>query len=118
MPAGERKLEPYKAQTHEIQAMSEPQNPSQSDEQNLDDQSQHQDFARVWDAPKGWRTLATVNHTPVAMCFMVAGIIFFFIGGVIFMLVRTHLALPVQDILGPGLYNQLFTIHGFVMLFL
>jgi len=99
--------------------MNEPQNPSQSDEQNLDNQSRlHQDFARVWDAPKGWRTLATVNHTPVAMRFMVTGIIFFLIGGVMAMLMRTQLALPGQDILGPELYNQLFTMHGTVMMFL
>src|SRR5690554_1003111 len=34
------------------------------------------------------------------------------------MLMRTQLALPEQDIIGPELYNQLFTMHGTLMMFL
>src|SRR5690606_13641946 len=103
----------------EIQAMTEPQVSSQSAEQKAETQRQlHEDFARVWDSPTGWRTLATVNHTPVAMRFMVTGIIFFLIGGIMAMLMRTQLALPGQDILDPERYNQLFTMHGTAMMFL
>src|SRR5690606_31067415 len=40
------------------------------------------------------------------------------IGGVLSMLMRTQLALPEQDIIGPELYNQLFTMHSTLMMFL
>src|SRR5690606_20840076 len=43
---------------------------------------------------------------------------FFLFGGLLAMLIRTQLALPGQDILSANLYNQVFTLHGTVMMFL
>ncbi len=78
----------------------------------------HDEFLKVWGNPRGWRALTIVNHTTVGIRFMVTGGIFFLIGGLIAMLMRTQLALPEQDIIEPKLYDQLFTMHGTVMMFL
>ncbi len=78
----------------------------------------HQRFERVWSNLPGWGTLAAVNHTTVGLRFMATGAVFFLIGGILAMLVRTQLALPEQEIIGPQLYNQAFTMHGTVMMFL
>lgn len=78
----------------------------------------HQDFIKVWGNPSGWRALTIVNHTTVGIRFMVTGGVFFLIGGLLAMLMRTQLALPAQNIIEAELYNQLFTMHGTVMMFL
>src|SRR5690554_7143222 len=72
----------------------------------------HREYDRVWGNWPGWGALAAVNHTSVGLRFIVTGLVFFLIGGVLSMLMRTQLALPEQDIIGPELYNQLFTMHG------
>ena len=73
---------------------------------------------KVWANLPGLGTLAAVNHTTVGLRFMVTGAVFFLIGGLLAMLIRTQLALPEQDIIAPEIYNQLFTIYGTVMMFL
>ena len=78
----------------------------------------HRDYERVWANWPGWGALAAVNHTSVGLRFIITGLLFFLVGGVMAMLMRTQLALPEQDIVGPELYNQLFTMHGTLMMFL
>jgi cytochrome c oxidase subunit I+III len=78
----------------------------------------HRNLARVWGNLPGWGTLAAVNHTSVGLRFMVTGTVFFLIGGVLAMLIRTQLALPEQTLIDARLYNQIFTMHGTVMMFL
>ena len=73
---------------------------------------------RVWANWPGLGTLAAVNHSTLGRRFMVTGAIFFLIGGLLAMLMRTQLALPEQQIIGAELYNQFFTMHGTVMMFL
>lgn len=82
------------------------------------DSSLHEKLERIWSNPPGWRTLAGVNHTSVGIRFMITGTVFFLIGGVLAMLVRAQLALPEQTLIDPHLYNQIFTMHGTVMMFL
>lgn len=78
----------------------------------------HDQFNEVWGNPRGWRALTVVNHTSIGLRFMVTGGVFFLIGGLLAMLIRTQLALPGHDLLAPELYNQLFTMHGTIMMFL
>lgn len=78
----------------------------------------HNNFMKVWGNPSGWRSLTVVNHTAIGIRYMVTGGLFFLIGGLMAMLIRTQLALPEQEVIGPELYNQLFTMHGTVMMFL
>jgi cytochrome c oxidase subunit I+III len=72
----------------------------------------------VWGNPKGLRALTVVNHTTVGLRFMVTGAVFFLIGGLLAMLIRTQLAFPDNDFMSPEIYNQVFTMHGTVMMFL
>lgn len=72
----------------------------------------------VWHNPGGWRALTVVNHTTVGLRFIVTGGVFFLIGGLLAMLMRSQLAFPQQDLISPEIYNQLFTMHGSLMMFL
>ena len=78
----------------------------------------HHGLMDVWSNLPGWGALAAVNHSSVGMRFMVTGGIFFLIGGILAMLMRSQLALPDNDLIDAALYNQLFTMHGTVMMFL
>lgn len=76
------------------------------------------EFNEVWSNPRGWRALTIVNHTTVGIRFMVTGGVFFLIGGLLAMLMRSQLAFPGQDLLTPDAYNQVFSMHGTIMMFL
>lgn len=81
-------------------------------------QFESQQFEKTWGNLPGWGQLAAVNHTSIGRRFMLTGAVFFLIGGLLAMLLRTQLALPNQDILNPDVYAQVFTMHGTVMMFL
>jgi cytochrome c oxidase subunit I+III len=75
---------------------------------------------RTWAPPKGLlgRVLAPVNNKIIGVRFMVTAFLFFLVGGILALLMRTQLAVPENDFLNPELYNQLFTMHGSTMMFL
>ena len=73
----------------------------------------------VWSSPPGFFGWFThVNQTSVGKRFIIAGFIFFLLGGLLAALMRLQLAVPENDFLGPELYNQIFTMHGITMMFL
>ena len=78
----------------------------------------HDQFNEVWGNPRGWRALTIVNHTSIGLRFLVTGGVFFLIGGLMAMLIRTQLAMPGYVLMEPEVYNQVFTMHGSVMMFL
>ncbi len=78
----------------------------------------HKALDGIWATPPGWGRLSSVNHTILGKRFMVLALIFFTIGGVLAMLIRAQLATPNSAFVGPDLYNQIFTMHGTVMMFL
>ncbi len=78
----------------------------------------HKALSRIWGTPPGWGRLSSVNHNVLGKRFMVAALVFFSIGGVLAMLIRAQLATPGSAFVGPELYNQIFTMHGTVMMFL
>ena len=78
----------------------------------------HASLEHVWGNPHGWRALTVVNHTTLGLRFMGTALAFFLVGGVLAMLMRAQLALPEQRLLGDAFYNQAFTMHGTVMMFL
>ena len=78
----------------------------------------HDQFNDVWGNPRGWRALTIVNHTSIGLRFLITGGVFFLIGGLMAMLIRTQLALPGYVLMEPEVYNQVFTMHGSVMMFL
>jgi cytochrome c oxidase subunit I+III len=73
---------------------------------------------RVWALPRGWRVLSSVNNTTVGLYYIATSLLFFVLAGVLALLMRTQLALPDNDLLSARTYNQLFTMHGTVMMFL
>ncbi len=79
----------------------------------------HRALNAIWSAPPGWRgTISTVNHSDIGRRLIIAAFAFFAIGGVLAMLIRAQLATPDSAFIGPEIYNQLFTMHGSIMMFL
>jgi cytochrome c oxidase subunit 1 len=65
-----------------------------------------------------WGWLTSVDHKVVGRRYIVTAFIFLFLGGVSAALMRMQLARPESRLIGPDLYNQLFTMHGSTMMFL
>ena len=72
----------------------------------------------AWRPPCGWRALSAVNNTRVGLLYIGASLLFFLIGGSLAALLRAQLAVPGNTLLGPETYNQVFTMHGTIMMFL
>src|ERR687883_659355 len=62
--------------------------------------------------------LTTPDHKKIGIMYIISTFVFFMIGGLAALLVRTQLALPEAPPFGDETYNQIFTIHASVMLFL
>ncbi|HZF83771.1 MAG TPA: cbb3-type cytochrome c oxidase subunit I [Burkholderiaceae bacterium] len=73
---------------------------------------------RAWEGPRGWRRFTAVNNTHIGAYYIVAAMVFFVLGGILALLMRAQLAVPDNDLVGAATYNQLFTMHGTVMMFL
>ena len=78
----------------------------------------HKQLDAIWRTPPGLARLSSVNHTILGKRFMALALLFFAIGGLLSMLIRAQLATPNSAFLGPDIYNQIFTMHGTVMMFL
>ena len=79
--------------------------------------SAHPLLHAIWRNDPGWGTLTAVNHTTLGLRFIVTGFIFFLIGGVLSMLMRSQLAFPGNTLLDHAAYAQAFTMHGTTMMF-
>jgi cytochrome c oxidase subunit 1 len=62
--------------------------------------------------------LTTPDHKKIGILYMVSTVIFFLLGGLAALMVRLQLALPGAPPFSNELYNQIFTIHASVMIFL
>src|SRR5690554_6784346 len=80
--------------------------------------ARHHALDADWGTPPGWRSLSAVNHTTVGRRFIVAALFFFLVGGVLAMLIRAQIATSGNAFLDSDAYNQVFTMHGTVMMFL
>ena len=65
---------------------------------------------------KSW--LFTLDHKRIGILYMFSIMFFFFIGGLSAMLIRLELIRPQEVIVTAKVYNQLFTLHGAIMIFL
>ncbi|OZI52250.1 cytochrome ubiquinol oxidase subunit I [Bordetella genomosp. 5] len=79
---------------------------------------EYEQLARVWARPKGWRIFSDVNNTTIGLLYIGTALLFFILAGILALLMRAQLALPDSGLIGHELYNQLFTMHGTVMMFL
>ena len=73
---------------------------------------------KVWETPKGWRYWSAVNNSQVGLWYTLTAFGFLLFGGVLALIMRIQLALPDNNWLTPDQYNQIFTMHGTVMMFL
>ncbi|MDB5943057.1 MAG: cytochrome c oxidase, subunit [Ramlibacter sp.] len=64
----------------------------------------------------GWFT--AVNHKTIARRFVITTLVFFLAGGLLAAAMRLQLARPDGKLMGPDMYNQVFTMHGTTMMFL
>src|SRR5688500_4585739 len=81
-------------------------------------QDQERRLLEVWRIPTGWRYWSSVNNTVVGLWYTGLTFLFFLFGGVLALLMRWQLARPDNDFLSADRYNQIFTVHGSVMMFL
>lgn len=62
--------------------------------------------------------LLTVDHKRIGIMYLVSVLAAFALGGALALLVRLELLTPGRTLMTPELYNQIFTFHGVVMVFL
>jgi len=77
-----------------------------------------QQLEAAWRPPRGWRLLSSVNNTHIGLFYIATALVFFVAAGVLALLMRAQLAVPGNTLLGVDTYNQVFTMHGTVMMFL
>jgi cytochrome c oxidase subunit I+III len=88
--------------------------PSSGDEARL-----RRELEQSWYVPRGlvgW--LSVVDHRSIGIRYLVTAFSFFVFAGVLAAMMRIQLAVPNNRFLGPDLYNQAFTVHGTMMMFL
>lgn len=64
---------------------------------------------------KSW--LLTKDHKRIAIMYLIAVSVFFFLGGLYAATIRLELLTPQSDLLESGTYNKVFTQHGIIMVF-
>src|SRR5215204_5077941 len=62
--------------------------------------------------------LTTTDHKKIGIMYLINSFFFFFFAGILALFVRTELAQPGLQFVTDQTYNQLFTMHGSVMIFL
>ncbi|HXU30219.1 MAG TPA: cbb3-type cytochrome c oxidase subunit I, partial [Thermoanaerobaculia bacterium] len=61
--------------------------------------------------------LLTRDHKRIAILYLLSVTLFFFIGGIMAMLIRLELLTPEGDLLQADTYNRVFSMHGISMVF-
>ena len=62
--------------------------------------------------------LTSTDHKVIGMMYIVTALMFFLLGGALATVVRVELYSPGTQVVEPGAYNQVFTMHGSVMIYL
>jgi len=81
-------------------------------------ESEREDLLRIWHAPGGLARITVVNNNYVGAWYVGTAFLFFVLAGVLALVMRVQLALPLMGVLPQETYNQFFTMHGTVMMFL
>ena len=64
------------------------------------------------------KVLTTTDHKTIGLMYLVTSFVFFLFAGFLAMMMRAELAQPGLQIVSNEQYNQLFTLHGSIMMFL
>ena len=62
--------------------------------------------------------LTTTDHKVIGNMYLVTSFVFFIFGGILALMIRAELAQPGTQFIDDEVYNQLFTMHGTIMLLL
>ncbi len=65
-----------------------------------------------------WSWLTTTDHKRIGIMYMISVMAFFLVGGLFALALRLELISTGQTFFGPGVYNQVMTFHGAVMVFM
>jgi cytochrome c oxidase subunit I+III len=85
----------------------------------LDEAATRARLEQTWGtAPGLWGWLTTLDHKRIGLRYIVTAFSFFALAGLLAFVMRLQLARAENDLVGPDLYNQLFTMHGSTMMFL
>jgi cytochrome c oxidase subunit I+III len=77
-----------------------------------------EELERIWAAPTGWARLTVINNNYIGLWYVGTAFLFFILAGILALVMRTQLALPLNGVLPQETYNQFFTMHGTIMMFL
>jgi cytochrome c oxidase subunit I+III len=72
----------------------------------------------AWAFPRGISVITEINNNLIGPLFLATALMFLFLAGLLGVLIRLQLAVPGLNILSADTYNQVFTTHGVVMMFL
>ena len=76
-------------------------------------------LAETWaNRPGVVNRLRCNDHKVLGLRFIVTAFVFFGLAGILAAMMRLQLAVPDNKLIGPDLYNQVFTMHGTTMMFL
>jgi cytochrome c oxidase subunit 1 len=76
-------------------------------------------LTRIWRDGSGiWGWITSVDHKSIAKRYVITAFVFFLLGGLEAAAMRAQLSRPENGLIGPDLYNQIFTMHGMTMMFL
>ncbi|MGZ4114025.1 MAG: cytochrome c oxidase subunit I [Actinomycetota bacterium] len=62
--------------------------------------------------------LTTTDHKRIGILYLVTTFAFFLLGGIFAGIIRAQLTVPNEQLVGRQTYNELFTMHGTIMIFL
>ncbi len=91
-----------------------------SDQNDLTLRAEQEERLRaVWKPPEGlFLRWTDVNNNRVGVWYTLTAFAFMLFAGVLALIMRTQLAVPENDIVSANTFNQLFTLHGSMMMFL
>src|SRR3954466_1278915 len=74
---------------------------------------------QIWGtSPTLWGWMTTVDHKLIGKRYIITALVFLMLGGLSALTMRLQLGSPDNTLVGPDVYNQLFTMHGSTMMFL
>jgi len=81
-------------------------------------EGEREELERIWCKPKGWQWLTVVNNNYIGFYYVATAFLFFLLAGILALGMRVQLAAPLMEFLPQDTFNQFFTMHGTVMMFL
>ena len=76
----------------------------------------HENYLKAGSGITSW--IFTLDHKRIGIMYLVSVLASFLLGGALAMVIRLELFFPGPTIMQPDTYNQIFTLHGAIMIFL